>query len=60
MRLVRTYNTCNLDDRWVDAKNLVDNCVKVGKTICKLIVRRVYPILEKLVSQLRLHARVPR
>ena len=59
VRLVRTYDACNLDDRRVDAKDLMDNRVEVGKTICKLIVRWVDPMLEKLISQLRLYIRVP-
>ena len=57
---MRTYDTCNLEDRRVDAKGLVDDRIEEGKPVCKLIVRRVYPILEKLVSQLCLHVWIPR
>ena len=57
---MQTYDTCNMDDRRVHTKGLVDDGVEVGKTVCKLIICWVYLILKKLVSQLCLHVRVAR
>ena len=55
-----TYHASNLDDRRVDTEDLMDDGVEIGKTIGKLIVRRVCTVLEKFVSQLCLHVRVAR
>ena len=55
-----TYYTSKLGDRRVDAQDLVDDSVEIGKTVCELIVRRVCTMFEDLVSQLRLHAWVTR
>lgn len=58
-RLLGTYHARDFDDRRVDAQDLVNNSVEIGKTTGKLIVSRICTMVEKLVSQFRLHVRVP-
>ena len=44
----------------MDAEDFVDDSVEIGKIVGELIVRWVWVVLEKLVSQFCLGIRVPR
>ena len=48
--MVETYHARDLEDRQVDAEGLMDDGVKIRKTMGELVVRRVFPMFEELVS----------